>query len=219
MPEPIDLLQQVIYSQTSIANAVTWAIVLKDPMVGAGITTVSRIAAFLGQIMIESSYFSALEENLYYSSGQRIWYVFRPHFKSLEEASTFVKSPQKLANRVYANRLGNGDEASGDGWLYRGSGLIQITGKSEINACLTGLEVINLSPAAVQTLRTPAGAAKSACWYWNDHNLNRFADAGDIRNLTNAVNGPNMLGLTTRIKITEAIEDELNKALDAPLTA
>jgi putative chitinase len=102
-----------------------------------------------------------------------------------------------IANRVYGSRMGNGDEASGDGWRFCGRGLIQLTGRNNYQAFADSLEMdINDVP---EYLATFEGAAQSACWYWETNNLNRYADANDIKGLTKAING-GYIGLEDRQK-------------------
>ncbi|VDR24896.1 Predicted chitinase [Raoultella terrigena] len=112
--------------------------------------------------------FSELEENLRYTTLSQLKKIFGRHFKDDQEAEQFLRQPMKLANRVYANRLGNGDEASGDGYRYRGRGLIQLTGKSEYQEFA---KFINMSvEEAAEWCNTPEGAAVSGCWYLKTRN-------------------------------------------------
>jgi putative chitinase len=112
-------------------------------------------------------------------------------------AKAYEKKPEKIANRIYADRMGNGNEASGDGFKYRGRGLIQLTGKTNYTWFAASLEI---SPEeAAEYTQTFEGAAQSACWFWESNNLNRFADVGDIKGLTRAING-GYIGLEDRIK-------------------
>lgn len=150
------------------------------------IDTVKRIAAFISQCAHESSNFKRVTENLNYSSkGLRL--VFPKYFPSIELANKYARNPRMIANRVYANRMGNGDEMSGDGWRYRGRGLIQITGKDNYTrfANYIGMTLSDV-PGYMETYD---GAVKSACWFWKINRLNRYADKGDIAGLTKAING------------------------------
>ena len=126
--------------------------------------------------------------------------VFPKYYHDMDLARAHAKNPQKIANRVYANRMGNGDETSGDGFRYRGRGLIQLTGRDNYTWFAASLE-ISVEEAA-EYLQTFEGAAQSACWYWEQNNLNRFADANDVKGLTRAING-GYIGLEDRIKHTE----------------
>ena len=162
------------------------------------INTPQRIAAFIAQCAYESGGFTALKENLNYKAEtlSRIW----PKYFPPEIAKAYVAMPNKqemIANRAYANRMGNGDEHSGDGWKFCGRGLIQLTGRSNYQAFADSLEMsIDLVP---EYLGTFEGAAQSACWFWESNNLNQWADKGDILTLTKKING-GTLGLEDRVK-------------------
>jgi putative chitinase len=158
------------------------------------INTIQRIAAFIAQCSHESAGFTAIQENLNYraESLMRVW---PKYFPTIDIANAYAHKPEMIANRAYANRMGNGDEMSGDGWRYCGRGLIQLTGKSNYKAFADSLDMnINEVP---EYLATFEGAAQSACWFWENNNLNRFADNDDILGLTKAING-GTLGLEDR---------------------
>jgi len=160
------------------------------------IDTVNRIAAFMSQCAHESNDFTVIKENLNYSASglMRTW---PSRFKSTSFANQYARQPEKIANYVYANRLGNGPESSGDGWRYSGKGLIQLTGKANY---MDFAESINMNlDAVVPFLLTPEGALLSAFYYWRKNDLNRFADKKDIIGLTKAING-GTIGLDDRIK-------------------
>jgi len=158
------------------------------------INTPKRIAAFLAQCGHESGGFMFLTENLNYkAAGLRR--IFPNYFKTDEIAAQYEKKPEKIANRVYANRMGNGDESSGDGYRYCGRGLIQLTGRNNYQAFADSLEINILDVPAY--LGTFEGAAQSACWYWETNRLNRFVDANDFKGLTRAING-GYIGLEDR---------------------
>jgi putative chitinase len=133
------------------------------------INTPERIAAFLGQIGVESAELTRIEENLNYAPG-RISAVWPKRFPDAIKAKPYSRNPEKLANAVYANRLGNGDEASRDGYLFRGRGLIQVTGRANYEwlSKLFAIDLINLP----DTLLEPKWAALSAGAFWNKHELN-----------------------------------------------
>lgn len=160
------------------------------------INTPRRIAAFIAQCAHESGNFVFLKENLNYkAAGLRR--IFPKYFPTDELAAQYEKKPEKIANRVYANRMGNGDEASGDGFRYCGRGLIQLTGKTNYQAFADSLEMrVEDVPEYLQTFE---GAAQSACWFWEVNNLNKFADIGDILNMTKRING-GTIGLEDRKK-------------------
>ena len=149
-----------------------------------GLTTKLRIAHFMAQIEHESG-LKPISENLNYSASGLIR-VFRKYFSDVE-AINFANQPQKIANRVYANRMGNGNEASGEGWKYRGRGFIQITGK--INyfqlANDTDLDCLKNPDLLLQE----ANAMISALWFWNKAGLNKLADKNDIKGITRKING------------------------------
>jgi len=160
------------------------------------ITTPARVAAFVAQCAHESGNFAFIKENLNYRAVS-LMKTFGKYFPTMDLALQYEKRPEKIANRVYANRMGNGDEASGDGYRFCGRGLIQLTGRDNYTffAGSLGIPVEDAS----EYLATFEGAAQSACWFWETNNLNRFADAGDIKGLTRAING-GYIGLEDRIR-------------------
>lgn len=160
------------------------------------INTPKRIAAFVAQCAHESGGFKFLRENLNYRAAS-LRKVFPKYFPTDDLAAQYEKKPEKIANRVYASRMGNGPEESGDGWRYCGRGLIQLTGKDNYfwfaESIQTPLEEIP------EYLATFEGAVQSACWFWESNNLNKWADTGDIKELTRRING-GYIGLEDRIK-------------------
>ena len=160
------------------------------------INTPQRIAAFVAQCAHESGGFLFLKENLNYRAESlvRVW---PKYFPDLATAKSYEKQPEKIANRAYANRMGNGPEDSGDGWKFAGKGLIQLTGRTNYTwfAASLGISVEEAS----EYLLTFEGAAQSACWFWEQNNLNKFADTGDIKGMTKVING-GYLGLEDREK-------------------
>ena len=163
------------------------------------INTAQRIAAFIAQCSHESGGFTALQENLNYKPAT-LRKLFGKYFPTDALAEEYCAKPNKqeaIASRIYANRMGNGDEASGDGYKYRGRGLIQLTGKSNYIAFADSLEIT--PEEASDYLATFEGAAQSACWFWEANNLNQWADKGDIVTLTKRING-GTIGLEDRIK-------------------
>ena len=150
------------------------------------INTPLRQAHFLAQLAHESGGLKYLEENLNYSAkGLRS--VFGKYFKTQEMAEAYARQPQKIANKVYANRMGNGDEASGEGWKYRGRGLIQLTGKHNYIRFAQDHDVDCVNNPDL--LLEPELALVSACWFWNRRKLNQFADDDDIHMVTKRING------------------------------
>ncbi len=152
------------------------------------ITTKKRVAMFLAQTGHESGNWTKLEENLNYRASTLLK-VFPKYFKTQAEADRFAMQPEKIANRVYSNRMGNGDERSGDGYRYRGRGILQITGKDNYRACsksLYGDERLLTKP---ELLTTNNGALGSACWYWKMRGLNVDSDRRDTVSATKKING------------------------------
>lgn len=168
------------------------------------IDTPRRVAAFIAQCAHESGGFNVLQENLNYKP-QALRRLFSKYFPDDVIAGQYCAKPNKqeaIANRIYANRMGNGDESSGDGYRFRGRGLIQLTGRSNYQNFADSIEVdgrplkIDEVPAYLETFE---GAAQSACWFWETNNLNKWADEGDILTLTKRING-GTIGLEDRKK-------------------
>lgn len=191
-----DQLRQLLPKNPYIDN---WYGALSQLLPDYEINTPQRIAAFIAQCSHESGGFVALKENLNYRAPT-LRKIFGKYFPNDDIANHYASLPNKqeaIANKVYANRMGNGDEASGDGFRYCGRGLIQLTGKDNYTWFAAS---IGISPdEASEYLQTFEGAAQSACWFWESNNLNRFADTGDIKGLTKAING-GYIGLEDREK-------------------
>ena len=160
------------------------------------ITTPQRVAAFLAKCAHESGGFVFLKENLNYKAAS-LRRVFPKYFPDDAIAAQYAGKGEMIANRVYANRMGNGDEASGDGWRYCGRGLIQLTGKNNYTFFAGSLDIP--VEEASEYLQTFEGAVQSACFFWEQNKLNQWADAGDILTLTKRING-GTIGLEDRIK-------------------
>ncbi|MGK3122892.1 glycoside hydrolase family 19 protein [Candidatus Pantoea formicae] len=160
------------------------------------ISNTDRLAAFIAQTGHESQGFSRLTENLYYSDAERVARIFRSGFDinkngvsdpaEIEFARAYTRNPEKLANRAYANRGGNGAEATGDGWKFRGRGLIQITLRDNYSKCghALGLDLLK-NP---DLLLDFTNAARSAAWYFMANGCNQLADKGDFLTLTKRIN-------------------------------
>lgn len=159
------------------------------------INTPERMAGFLAQAMHESMDFTHLEENLFYTKPERIVQIFKS-VPTVDDAIPLTRNPKGLASRVYANRLGNGDEASGDGWRYRGRGLFQLTGRDNYLAAMMALDRDYLENPDL--VAQPEDAALTAGWYWHRNGLNELADQKQIDVITKRVNGPAMLGARER---------------------
>lgn len=158
------------------------------------INTVDRVAAFLAQCGHESADFTTLQENLNYSAKglQATW---PKRFINEQAAAPYNRNPERIANKVYANRMGNGDEASGDGWTYRGRGAIQLTGHDNYQAFANSIGCS--IEEAVEYTETLQGAVESAAWFWNGRNLNELADQRNVTAMTKKING-GTLGLDER---------------------
>lgn len=163
-----------------------WLSACIDLMPAAGIDTPHEIASFLAQCAHESNEFTRLEENLTYSS-ERLMQVWPRRFPTFEIAQKYERSPERLANYVYANRMGNGDEASGDGWRFHGRGPPQLTGRRNYTAC--GEDIGEDLVAHPELLLTPYTGIRSALWFWRTHNLDEVDDDADVRIETRRING------------------------------
>lgn len=162
-----------------------WAAPINAAMARFDINTPMRAAAFLAQIGHESVLLTHLAENLNYSADGLLKY-FHDRFTAAE-AQAYAHKPEAIASRVYASRYGNGNEASRDGWKYRGRGLIQVTFRDNYKACGAALSLqLESNP---DLLLFPANAAFSAAWYWKSHGCNELADAGDTAGVTRKING------------------------------
>jgi len=163
------------------------------------IDTPKRVAAFVAQCAHESGGFKAIKENLNYRAAS-LRRVFPKYFPTDEIANDYANRPNKqeaIANRIYANRMGNGPEESGDGYRYCGRGLIQLTGRNNYEAYAQSLEIS--VEEAQEHLLTFEGCVQSAAWFWEANNLNQYADSGDILTLTKRING-GTIGLEDRKK-------------------
>jgi putative chitinase len=189
-------LKQMLPKNPYVAD---WHEALSQLLPDYDINTPQRIAAFVAQCAHESGNFMVLKENLNYRPAtlRKIFPKYFPNDAIANDYATRLNKQAAIANRAYANRMGNGDESSGDGWRFCGRGLIQLTGRNNYQAFADSLEMnINDVP---EYLGTFEGAAQSACWFWETNNLNRFADKNDIKGLTKAING-GYIGLEDRIK-------------------
>ena len=176
-----------------------WHHALSQLLPDYDINTPNRIAAFVAQCAHESGGFMVLKENLNYKAAT-LRKIFPKYFPNDQIAQEYASKPNKqvaIASKVYANRMGNGDEASQEGWKFCGRGLIQLTGRSNYQAFADSLEM-NIDDVP-EYLATFEGAAQSACWFWETNKLNQWADAGDILTLTKRING-GTIGLEDRKK-------------------
>ncbi|OGU16052.1 MAG: glycoside hydrolase [Geobacteraceae bacterium GWC2_53_11] len=184
----------------------SWTAALNAAMAQFDITTAGRMAAFLAQLAQESGQLKRLVENLNYTAP-RLMQVWPARFPALDKAKLYERNPEKLANYVYAKRLGNGDETSGDGWRYRGRGLIQLTGRGNYRSAALGIgQPLDEQP---ELLEQPGPAALSAAWFWKSHGLNELADdrnededTEDFKTITRRING-GTVGLKERMAFCE----------------
>lgn len=161
-----------------------------------GINTPLRMAHALAQFFYESGELNHVVENLNYSADGLLK-TFPKYFKTRADALAYARKPEKIANRVYANRMGNGSEASGDGWRYRGRGIVQLTGKAQYQAYQNSGFCVGNLVAHPEWLEKSPGAYKSALWFWYKNGCNELADKDDLTAITRRINGGTN-GLSTR---------------------
>ena len=173
-----------------------WVDPLNETFERFGIVTHNQQAMFIGQASHESGNFKLLEENLNYKAAtlMRIW---PKRFPTMEKANEYAGNPKKIANQVYSSRMGNRDENSGDGWRFRGRGIFQLTGHSNVFHAGKALGVDFVKDPDL--IASPKYAALTAGWFWSTHNLNSPADALDYVKVTKIING-GTIGLDDRIK-------------------
>ena len=161
--------------------------ILNKEMLAYGINTPLRIAHFIAQIAHESGSFKHTSENLNYSA-KALRSVFGKYFPNNEIATDYARRPERIASRVYANRMGNGTEGGGDGWKYRGRGYIQLTGKDNYTELTkeTGFDFVN-NPDELSN--NPKYSIIAACWFWKSRDLNKYADLDDVKQVTKRING------------------------------
>lgn len=166
------------------------------------INTTLRVAHFLAQILHESMYLKALKENLNYSAKGLVT-TFKKYFINESAAAPYARNQEKIANKVYGGRMGNGPESSGDGWKYKGRGVIMLTGKDNYAAITkdTGIDFLK-KPELLENVEY---AIMSGGWFWNKAALNSLADKDDIVNITKKVNG-GTIGLESRIEILKKVK-------------
>ena len=181
-----------------------WFKPLTDTFIKYNISTTQRQAAFIGQCQHESNNFRTLEENLHYSAAglMRTW---PSRFPSADVAEQYAENPEKIANKVYAGRMGNTEE--GDGWRFHGRGIIQLTGRDLYVACSTALGFSFVDTP--ELLTQPKYAALAAGWYWGKRGLNSLADKRDYPEMTKRING-GLLGLADRIAKIDAAKEILD---------
>jgi putative chitinase len=183
-----------------ISNAGAHAEALEQARLASSVSTARRLCHFMGQVFVETAGFTVMEENLNYRNPERLDAVFSAVRGSADAKALIARGPEAIANRVYANRLGNGNEASGDGWRYRGSGYKQLTGRNNYRTIgvIVGMDLEGQPELA----RDPIGASKVAFAFWEASKCSPLADAGDLETITARINGPAKLGLAERREAT-----------------
>jgi putative chitinase len=189
-----DQLQKIL---PKVKNVGDWYNAMIDALPQYEINTVERVSAFIAQCAHESGGFTLLQENLNYGA-KGLTGTFHKYFTTEADAKPYERQPEKIANRVYANRMGNGDEHSGEGWKYRGRGLIQLTGKDNYRRFSHAAFDDDTILDNPDLLMEPYYALHSACWFWNDKMLNDYADTQDLVTMTKKING-GTIGLDDRI--------------------
>lgn len=174
-----------VMPQAGAANIALYIDPLADACAEFDIGTPLRLASFLAQVAHESGQLSRVSENLNYSVAGLV--ATFPKYFTAATAPAYARQPEKIANKVYAGRMGNGDEASGDGWRFRGRGLIQVTGRTNYGACAAALGLDLLTEPAL--LAAPVPACRSAAWFWKERGLNGLAEARDFVTITRRING------------------------------
>ena len=177
-------------------SAESWFEAMNNMFPKYDIITEHRVAGFIAQTAHESNKYNALTENLNYSAAA-LDKIFGKYFKRAgRDAKQYHRQPEKIANVIYANRMDNGDTDSGDGWRFRGGGILQLTGR--YNYTKFGNSVGLSALEATKYVRTKFGAIESACWFWESNDINRYCDNNDIVGMTKRING-GTIGLEDRI--------------------
>ena len=178
-------------------NGLLWHDAMQRVLPKWNINTVERVAGFIAQTAHESGGYTVLTENLNYSA-EALDKIFPKYFKRAgRNAKDYHRQPEKIANVIYADRMNNGNENSGDGWRFRGGGILQLTGR--YNYTEFGKAEDMSAEEATEFVRSPIGALASACWFWNTNNINKYCDAQDIVGMTKRING-GTIGLEDRKK-------------------
>tara|TARA_R110000772_G_scaffold54759_4_gene125039 strand:- start:168 stop:1028 length:861 start_codon:yes stop_codon:yes gene_type:complete len=177
--------------------AIEWHNAMTEILPKYDINTPERVAGFIAQTGHESNGYRVLTENLNYSA-KALNGLFSKYFaRAGRDANDYHRQPEKIANVIYAGRMDNGDTNSGDGWKFRGGGILQLTGR--YNYTQFGQSVGMSAEQATDYVRTPTGALESACWFWKTNDLNKYCDRNDIVKLSKRVNG-GTIGLEDRVE-------------------
>jgi putative chitinase len=197
-------LLHVACPERSLAELAPWVEPIRRACLKFEINAVRRVAAFIAQMAHESG-MQPREENLNYRA-ERLCQVWPARFPNLGAAVPYAHNPERLANRVYASRLGNGDEASGDGWKFRGVGPLQITGRANMTAFgnAMGMSVED----ALTYAKTMEGGIMAAAWFWEANDINRLADTPGVADETRRINGGEV-GLADRTARFDAVVAEM----------
>lgn len=194
-------LVQMLQNKSALADV--WFEALVAAMEEYSINTDLRVAAFMAQALHESAHFRVMEENLHYKP-KVLYRIFKSHFRSFDDCcAVCAAGPEAIANRIYSNRMGNGDEESGDGWKYRGEGIFQLTGANNFAAAqeATGIDLVTDPSLA----KRPVEGSRIACWHFWVNRCNKIADAGDIDTISNIIN----TGSATKTAIGQETRHEL----------
>jgi putative chitinase len=200
LPDRMDRALRAVAPHLTDAEVADWTTALSGSLPKAGIAGPRCVAAFLGQCAFESAGFRKFEEDLSYTAG-RLCQVWPNRFPNAEAAETCAQKPEVLANRVYADRMGNGGPASGDGWRFRGRGLIQITGRAAYEQFAQ--TVAMTLDQATEHAATSRGAVDCATWFWSANRLNSLANIWSLDLITRKING-GLAGAAERNRLCEA---------------
>ena len=207
-----EMCEEVLHGNSKVDE---WYEALLEMLPKYEIDTVDRAAGFLAQCAHESLNFRVLEENLNYSA-KALDAVFGKYFaRGGRDANEYARQPEKIANVTYANRIGNGDTESGDGWRFRGRGVIQLTGRA--NYADFGKTINMTAEEVIDYVTTIKGALESACWFWDTNGLNKYCDNMDIVGATKRING-GTIGLDDRKKHYLHAMDVLGGDFEEPET-
>jgi putative chitinase len=190
--------EQVHHLLPRVKNVSEWYEAMVETLPQYGINDVARVSAFIAQCAHESGGFTLMQENLNYSADG-LQKIFGKYFPNPQIATQYARQPEKIANRVYANRMGNGNQASGDGFKFCGRGYIQLTGRDNYTAFDNSVEDDILATPDLVATKYPL---LSAAWFWNKNVLNKIADTGVgedvITKITKKING-GTIGLADRV--------------------
>lgn len=182
------ILQESHLKQMGLPSSVisTWYAPLKAACEKYGIDTGLRLSGFFSNVLHECGKFTVFTENLNYSASGLVS-VFGKYFPTTASTNGYARNPQAIANKVYANRMGNGSESSGDGWKYRGRGLIQITGASNYRDASRGIGSDILSNP--ESALSPVNASMVAAWFFSSKGCNTYSDSDNIKGMRVRING------------------------------